>query len=173
MIPALGMVILPQNPSTENGHVPGCSCILSVDRVRSRNCDRLSGCTCAHSTAHAPGCCEEVSWRGGPGKSAWAVPVLACVAWHQSEEDWRRCRSPCCSSTRAGRVPAATAAAVLGRALVAAAPIAARMLSAQPILPLPFDPHLHTHFPSKTHDLGGTFPFCGFELVSGDLKGPN
>ena len=30
MIPALGMVILPQNPSTENGHVPGCSCILSV-----------------------------------------------------------------------------------------------------------------------------------------------
>ena len=31
MIPALGMVILPQNPSTENGHVPCCSCIISVD----------------------------------------------------------------------------------------------------------------------------------------------
>ena len=31
MIPALGMVILPKNPSTENGHVPGWSCILSVD----------------------------------------------------------------------------------------------------------------------------------------------
>ena len=28
--PALGMVISPQNPSTENGHVPCCSCILSV-----------------------------------------------------------------------------------------------------------------------------------------------
>ena len=31
MIPAFGMVILPQNPSTENGRVPGWSCILSVD----------------------------------------------------------------------------------------------------------------------------------------------
>ena len=30
MIPALGMVILPQNTSTENRHVPGWSCILSV-----------------------------------------------------------------------------------------------------------------------------------------------
>ena len=30
MVPAFGMVILPQNPSTENGHVPGCSWILSV-----------------------------------------------------------------------------------------------------------------------------------------------
>ena len=24
------MVMLPQNPSTENGKIPGCSCILSV-----------------------------------------------------------------------------------------------------------------------------------------------
>ena len=31
MIPAFGMVILPQNPSIENGKIPGCSCILSVD----------------------------------------------------------------------------------------------------------------------------------------------
>ena len=31
MIPALGVDILPQNPSTGNGHFPGCSCILSVD----------------------------------------------------------------------------------------------------------------------------------------------
>ena len=30
MILAFGMVILPQNPSTENGHVPGWSYILSV-----------------------------------------------------------------------------------------------------------------------------------------------
>ena len=30
MIPAFGMVILPQNPSTGDGHVPGWSCILSV-----------------------------------------------------------------------------------------------------------------------------------------------
>ena len=30
MIPAFDMVILPQNLSTGNGHVPGCSCILSV-----------------------------------------------------------------------------------------------------------------------------------------------
>ena len=35
MIPALGMVILPQNPSTENGQIPGCSCILSVVRFGS------------------------------------------------------------------------------------------------------------------------------------------
>ena len=33
MIPAFGIVILPQNPSTENGHVTGCSCILSVVQV--------------------------------------------------------------------------------------------------------------------------------------------
>ena len=31
MIPALGMVILPQNLSTGNGQIPGRSCILSVD----------------------------------------------------------------------------------------------------------------------------------------------
>ena len=24
------MVVLPQNPSTEDGQIPGCSCILSV-----------------------------------------------------------------------------------------------------------------------------------------------
>ena len=30
MVPAFGMVILPQNLSTGNGHVPGWSCILSV-----------------------------------------------------------------------------------------------------------------------------------------------
>ena len=30
MEPAFGMVILPQNLSTGNGKVPGCSCILSV-----------------------------------------------------------------------------------------------------------------------------------------------
>ena len=30
MIPAFGMIILPQNLSTGNGQVPGCSCILSV-----------------------------------------------------------------------------------------------------------------------------------------------
>ena len=30
MIPAFGMVILPQNFSTGNGQIPGCSCILSV-----------------------------------------------------------------------------------------------------------------------------------------------
>ena len=35
MVPAFGMVILPQNPSTGNGQVPGCSCILSV--VRPQN----------------------------------------------------------------------------------------------------------------------------------------
>ena len=33
MIPAFGMVILPQNPSTGDGQIPGCSCILSVDRL--------------------------------------------------------------------------------------------------------------------------------------------
>ena len=30
MVPAFGMVILPQNLSNGNGQVPGCSCILSV-----------------------------------------------------------------------------------------------------------------------------------------------
>ena len=30
MISAIGVVILPQNPCTENGHVPGWSCIISV-----------------------------------------------------------------------------------------------------------------------------------------------
>ena len=30
MVPAFGMVILTQNPSTGNGQIPGCSCILSV-----------------------------------------------------------------------------------------------------------------------------------------------
>ena len=30
MVPAFGMVILPQNLSTGNGQIPGCSCILSV-----------------------------------------------------------------------------------------------------------------------------------------------
>ena len=30
MVPAFGMVILPQNPSTRNVQVPGWSCILSV-----------------------------------------------------------------------------------------------------------------------------------------------
>ena len=30
MVPAFGMVISPQNLSTGNGQVPGCSCILSV-----------------------------------------------------------------------------------------------------------------------------------------------
>ena len=30
MIPAFGMVISPQNPSTKNGHVPGWTCTLSV-----------------------------------------------------------------------------------------------------------------------------------------------
>ena len=33
--PAFGMVILPQNPSTGNGQVPGWSCILSVDTLES------------------------------------------------------------------------------------------------------------------------------------------
>ena len=30
MVPAYGMVFLPQNPSTSNGKIPGCSCILSL-----------------------------------------------------------------------------------------------------------------------------------------------
>ena len=33
MILAFGMVILPQNPSTESGHIPGWNCILSVDTI--------------------------------------------------------------------------------------------------------------------------------------------
>ena len=39
MIPTFGMVILPQNLSTGNAKIPGCSCILSVvarRRVDSR-----------------------------------------------------------------------------------------------------------------------------------------
>ena len=31
MVTAFDMVILPQNLSTGNGKIPGCSCILSVD----------------------------------------------------------------------------------------------------------------------------------------------
>ena len=45
MLPAFGMVILPQNPSTENGHVPGWSSILSVGTVAGgcqENCDIMS-----------------------------------------------------------------------------------------------------------------------------------
>ena len=30
MVPAFGIVVLPQNPSTGNGQIPGWSCILGV-----------------------------------------------------------------------------------------------------------------------------------------------
>ena len=30
MVPAFGMIILPQNRSTENGQAPGCSCIITM-----------------------------------------------------------------------------------------------------------------------------------------------
>ena len=33
MLPAYGMVVLPKNPSTGNGQIPGWSCILSVGSV--------------------------------------------------------------------------------------------------------------------------------------------
>ena len=36
MIPTFGMVILPQNPSTENGQDPGWGCILSVASTNSK-----------------------------------------------------------------------------------------------------------------------------------------
>ena len=56
MIPALGMVILLQNPSTENGQIPGCSCILSVVGVSADAPCVLSDH--AMSLLASPGVCE-------------------------------------------------------------------------------------------------------------------
>ena len=41
MIPAFGMVILPQNRSTGNGQVPGWSCILSEDTAMAPPTNRI------------------------------------------------------------------------------------------------------------------------------------
>ena len=43
MVPAFGMVILPQNLSTGNRQIPGCSCILSVDISSFRKSGPLLG----------------------------------------------------------------------------------------------------------------------------------
>ena len=48
MIPAFNMVILPQNPSTENGHVSGWSFILSVD-INGWTC-KVKMCILEHDT---------------------------------------------------------------------------------------------------------------------------
>ena len=64
MIPALGMVILPQNPSTGDGQIPGCSCILSVGgsdvsvAVRSRSTATGCGSMCGgwSATKGSRGC---------------------------------------------------------------------------------------------------------------------
>ena len=46
MIPAFGMVILPQNPSTCYGQIPGRSCILSVAALLRVSLDFKWSVTC-------------------------------------------------------------------------------------------------------------------------------
>ena len=76
MIPAFGMVILPQNPSTGNGKVPGCSCILSVaitdDAVLACAGDR------AHAGGAVPGRCGDLGGTlGGRERYARTVALSA------------------------------------------------------------------------------------------------
>ena len=71
MIPAFGMVMLPQNPSTGNGHVPGWSCILSVGGWARTYADR---------GLHKPSICGlAIDFLAWPTVNARAVLALNVV----------------------------------------------------------------------------------------------
>ena len=63
MIPVFGIVILPQNPSTENGQISGWSCIPSVvpSQVRDPANPEFVGCYSADGYTHDAEC---VVYRG-------------------------------------------------------------------------------------------------------------
>ena len=89
MIPALGMVILPQNPSTEDGHVPGWSCILSVVMLR------IDGS--AGGRPSVPGLqplWSRLETHGWSGKNPFCGAFRPQAA-HVHPETWRR-EAPSC-----------------------------------------------------------------------------
>ena len=88
MIPALGMVILPQNPITENGHVPGWSCILSVDSTRVARilcvCVVHNALPYSHTSFPPPLGTEKLSSMSAEAAAPPAVPATWCSAFGES-----------------------------------------------------------------------------------------